>query len=85
MNIAPSPMNAITFLRVCRVQTEEDGTATVWQAGIWILWAFALGAIHAMASFLPVMLERGNLGSPDLHRVLYGVALVYGARGLFRP
>lgn len=48
------------------------------QAGIWILWAFVLGAIQALASFLPVMIERGNLGSLDLHRVLYGVALVYG-------
>lgn len=29
MNIAPSPMNAITFLRVCGIQIAEDGTVTV--------------------------------------------------------
>jgi hypothetical protein len=35
-------------------------------------------AIQALASFLPVMIEKGDLGSHDLHRLLLGLTLVYG-------
>ena len=54
------------------------------QAIIWIPWAFVLGAIQALASMTPVMLERGDPSSRDLHRVLYGLTLVYGG-GWFIP
>ena len=54
------------------------------QAAMWIPWAFVLGAIQALASMTPVMLQRGDLGSRDLHRVFYGLTLVYGD-GWFIP
>jgi len=54
------------------------------QAIIWIPWAFVLGAIQALASMTPVMLERGDPSSRDLHRVFWGLTLVYGG-GWFIP
>jgi hypothetical protein len=54
------------------------------QIVLWIILGLLVGAIQSVASFLPVMVEKGDLGSRDLRLVLAGVALVYGG-GWFVP
>jgi hypothetical protein len=55
-----------------------------YQLAGWVLAAPVLGAIQAVASMLPVMMQHGDLRNPDLQRVLTGLALVYGG-GWFIP
>jgi len=54
------------------------------QVAIWVFPAPVFGAIQAVASFSLVLLQHGDLGSPDLHRILKVFALVYGG-GWFIP
>src|ERR1700758_2035168 len=44
----------------------------------WIFLSPLLGMIQAFASFALIMLQRKQLGSSDLHRLLLGIAVVYG-------
>src|SRR5262249_4775409 len=46
--------------------------------------AFFYTSSNAVASFSLVLLQHGDLGSPDLHRILKVFALVYGG-GWFIP
>jgi hypothetical protein len=55
-----------------------------YQLTIWVLVAPVLGAIQAVASMLPVMMQHGDFGNPDLRRIMAGLALVYGG-GWFIP
>jgi hypothetical protein len=50
----------------------------------WIFLSPLLGIIQAVASFALIMLQRKQLGSPDLHRLILGIAVVYGC-GWFVP
>ena len=54
------------------------------QTAIWVFLAPLFGAIQAMASFSLLMLQGGDLSNSDLHRILLGLALVYGG-GWFIP
>jgi hypothetical protein len=55
-----------------------------YQLASWILAAPLFGAIQAIASMFPVMRQHGDLGNPDLLRIMVGLALVYGS-GWFIP
>jgi hypothetical protein len=54
------------------------------QVVIWVLLTPVFGVIQGAAGSLFVMLEHGDLGNPDLHRLLTGLALIYGG-GWFLP
>jgi hypothetical protein len=54
------------------------------QIVIWLFLAPLFGAIQAAASFSFLMLQHGDVGNPDLHRILTGLAFVYGG-GWFVP
>jgi hypothetical protein len=65
-------------------RTKIIGVNRYYQLAGWVLFAPVLGAIQAVASMLPVMVQHGDIGNPDLQRVLTGLALVYGG-GWFIP
>ena len=46
---------------------------------MWGVLAPLFGIVQAVASFAPVMLQNGQLESPDLHHLIVGVSLVYGS------
>lgn len=54
------------------------------QIAAWVFLAPLFGAIQAVAGFSFLMLHWGDLGNSDLHRILTGLALVYGG-GWFIP
>ena len=54
------------------------------QITLWIFLAPLFGLFQALASFSIIGLRQGDLGSHDLHRILLGLALVYGG-GWFIP
>lgn len=54
------------------------------QTAIWVSLAPLFAAIQGVASFSALILRHGDLGNSDLHRILMGLALVYGG-GWFIP